>query len=138
MAEIKNLMIGFALITLVVVATMYAVMEVGNTYEITDTNFGAFELAQFNQSMYTINTSAYQIYKAIEPSKNPIADILEGLSIFTPLKNLASELLIKPIGLIFGMITGVLGFPSWVLVIISATFLIAIIFGIIKLLKVGE
>jgi len=138
MAELKELVIGFALLTLVVVATMYAVMEVGDTYEINDTNFGGFQLENFTQSMYAINDSANDLYKGVTPSKNPIADIWEGVTLFRPLITLANEILIKPIGLVFGIITGVLHFPSWLLIILTAVFLIAIIFGIIKLTKVGE
>lgn len=138
MGDFKSFAIGFALITLVVFATYVVILNVGTTYEITDMSFGGLQFEDFNQSMYNINNSADALYRGVTPSKNVVADIWEGLTLFNPVTALAKEVFITPIGLIFGIITDVLHFPTWLTIIVSAVFLIAIIFGIIKLLKVGE
>jgi len=138
MADFKNLAIAFSLITLVIFATLIVVGDVAETYEIVEDDFGAFNLSGVQKSMTDINKSASSLYKAVTPSGKIGADIFELLTIFVPVMTFTTTVLLTPISFIYNILTNVLNFPVWLTIIISAIFLITIIFSVIKLLKVGE
>jgi len=136
----KNLLYGLILVSLFGMLILTAVVQTGSDYgkDTSEIVGGSLSLDKFNKSIYGIETDAQQM--KVKFSSGSVWSALAGVvveGIFGIAKDMFT-LLILPFQLVQDIMIDILGVPSFVTNIILAIFIFSIIFGIWRILKIGE
>jgi len=139
MAEFKDLLFGFILTSLFAVMIIGAAVTQGTLYgrdtsEIT----GGLNYASFNESIGTIGSTSQNMRESFE--KQSIWSVVAGI-VVTGIFDIAKSMIlmvILPFTLIAGIMVNVFSIPPIVTSVIMGLLTLSIIFGIWKLLKIGE
>ena len=139
MAEFKNLLFGFILTSLFAVLIIGAAVTQGAIYGRDTTQItGELNYLSFNESINTIGSTSQNMRESFE--KQSIFSVVAGIvvtGIFDITKTMAL-MVILPFTLIAGIMTNVFHVPVIVSSVIMGLLTLSMIFGIWKLLKIGE
>lgn len=136
----KSMLYGFIFFTLFAVLIITAVNEQGTLYgkDVTEVTGGALNVTAFNNSITTISEDVEGYRETF--SKGNIFVTL-GDVIFSGIFEIAQSMvniIVTPFTLMSGIMLNVLHIPKFVTDIIMAMIGLAIIFGIWRLIKIGD
>lgn len=136
----KGLLFAFIFFTLFAVLILTAVNEQGALYgkDVSEVTGGALNITKFNDSISTVSTDVENYRERF--SKGNIFVTL-GDVIFSGIFEIAGSmisLIILPFTLLAGILINILHVPKFVTDIIMALIGLSIIFGIWRLIKVGD
>lgn len=136
----KNLLFGFIFFTLFAVLILTAVNEQGALYgkDVSEVTGGALNVSKFNNSLSTVSTDVENYRERF--SKGNIFVTL-GDVIFSGIFEIAQSMIAiitVPFTLLAGVMINVLHIPKFVTDIVMALIGLSIIFGIWRLIKVGD
>jgi hypothetical protein len=136
----KNLLYGFIFFILFAVLLITAVNEQGSLYskDVSEVTGGSMNVTAFNNSITTTTTNVEGYRETF--SKGNIFVAL-GDVIFTGIFEIAQSMVaivLTPFTLLSGIMLNVLHIPKFVTDVIMAMIGLAIIFGIWRLIKIGD
>ena len=136
----KTTLFAFILMSLFGMLILTAVVNVGTTYSMntTDVAGGSLSIDKFNQSISSIEQDSKDMKSAFD--KQSIWSAIAGIvvnGIFGIAKDMVNMMLM-PFDIISGIITDVLHVPAFVSSVLLGLLIMAIIFSIWSLLKIGN
>lgn len=138
--DFKNMLFGFILIALFGMLILTAVVQVSNNYnkDATTVVGGSLSINKFNNSIKDVEKDAEALNERFQ--KGSIWSAVAGVvveGIFGVAKDMITMILL-PFDILADIMSDVLGVPTFVTAIILALVIFAGIFGIWRLLKIGE
>jgi len=138
--DFKNTLSAFILISLFGMLIVSAVISVGNTYgkNTSEVVGGSLALQGFNDSISDLESSTQSMYKNFNEGNiwSAVAGVVvEG--IFGLTKTMFN-FIIAPFTIISNILQDILGVPSYVTTVLLGLLILSIIFGIWRILKIGE
>ena len=136
----KNILFAFIFTSLFGLLFLTAVVTVANDYEIDTSEVvgGALSLEKFNQSVANIETDAKQLQSTFE--KGSIWSVIAGIvveGIFGIAKTMIG-LILAPFSLLNNIMIDVFGVPAWVTSVVLGVLIMSLIFGVWRLIKIGD
>lgn len=138
--QFKNILFAFILMSLFGMLILSAVVSVGNTYgkNTTEVVGGSLSLDKFNNSITSIEQNAKDMKARFD--KQSIWSAIAGVvveGIFGIAKDMFLMIL-TPFGIIADIMSNVLSIPVYVTSVLLGLLILSIMFGIWRLLKIGD
>jgi uncharacterized membrane protein len=138
--DFHNKLVGFVLLALVGVAILTAVVNVGETYSMDTSEVvgGATDLDRFEGSVDSIEDNANKLEERFK--KGSIWSVVAGVvveGVFGIAKDML-DMIYAPFSLISGILKERLGVPTYVTSVLMGLLIFSLIFGIWRLLKIGD
>lgn len=136
----KNLLFGFILFSVFGMLILTATIEVAGNYD-KDTSEvigGSLSLDKFNDSISGIEDSAKSLRTTFGTSN--IFSIIAGVvveGIFGIALDMI-DLILAPVDILFDIMVDVFGVPTWITSVLLGIIIMAIIFGIWRLIRIGD
>jgi len=136
----KNTLFAFVLVALFGVLIISVVVNTGSEYSMNTSEItgGALSLDKFNQSITNVQSSAESMNERF--AKGNVWSAIAGV-VVEGIFGIAVDIfkmLILPFSLITNVMTDILHIPAFVTSIIMALFIFGIIFGVWRLIKIGD
>lgn len=136
----KNTVFALLLVSLFGMLIISAVVSIGNNYGMDTSTVagGSLSLDKFNESISSIEQNAKDLRTTFD--KQSVWSVLAGVvveGVFGIAKDIFTMLLL-PFDIIADIMTDVIHVPAYVTSVLLGLFIIAIIFGIWRLIKIGD
>lgn len=136
----KNTLFAFILLSLFGMLIISAVVSIGNSYskDLTEVTGGSLSLSKFNKSISSIEGNAKDMKTAFD--KQSIWSAIAGVvvnGIFGIAKDMVNMILM-PFDIVADIMNDMLGVPTYVTSVLLGILIMSIIFGIWRLLKIGD
>jgi hypothetical protein len=136
----KSILFTFILFALFGWLLLTSVVQTGSTYgkNMTEVSGGAFDMSSFNQSINNLSSTAQTFQGRF--SKQSVWSVVAGI-VVTGLFGIANDLfkiILWPFSILNSIMINVLHIPDIVTSIIWALIILTVVFGIWRLIKVGD
>lgn len=136
----KNTIIAFLFISLFGMLIISTFLSVGNNYDMDTSQVagGSLSLAKFNESVSTIESNAKDLKASFDEQSiwSAIAGVVVN-GIFGIAKTMFSMILL-PFDILVDIMNDMFGVPTYVTSVILGILIISVIFGVWRLLKIGD
>lgn len=137
---LRNILVGFIMVTLFGTLLLYALKEEGNLYgkDMTEIAGGSLNLDRFNNSIINTSSNAETLREKFQ--KQGIFAVAEDV-IINGIFGLGLDmvdLVLTPFDLIATILNNIFGFPTWITNTILGILMISLIFMVWRLIKVGD
>lgn len=136
----KNMLFAFILVSLFGMLILTAVVNVADNYDkdTTEVVGGSLSLNKFNQSITDVEQNAKDLKTSFD--KGSIWSAIAGVvveGIFGIAKNMVTMILM-PFDIVIDIMIDIFGVPAWVTSVLLGLVIMAIIFGVWRLIKIGD
>jgi len=136
----KNILFAFVVVALYGMLILSGVVSVGNSYskDTSEVTGGSMSLSKFNNSISSIESNAKSMKERFD--KQSIWSAIAGVvvnGIFGIAKDMVTMILM-PFGVVVGILNNVYGVPVYVTAVMLGLLILEILFGIWRLLKIGD
>jgi len=137
--QFKNTLIGFILISLFGMMLLSGVVTIAGNYEKETTEIvgGSMSLSKFNDTISNIETDARAKKKTFEEGSIWSIGGVVVTGIFGLTKSMI-EIIFLPFGVLMGIAENVLKIPVYVTSVLMAIVIFGLIFGVWRLIKIGD
>ena len=138
--DFKNILFAFVLLSLFGMLLLTAVVNVGSDYDMDTSQVvgGSLSLDKFNKSIESIEDNAKDLKASFD--KQSVWSALAGVvveGIFGIAKDMVTMILL-PFDIVVDLMIDVFGVPVWVTSVLLGLLIMAVIFGIWRLIRIGD
>jgi len=136
----KNILFAFVLLSLFGMLLLTAVVEVGSDYDMDTSQVvgGSLSIDKFNESIASIEDNAKDLKTSFD--KQNIFSVVAGIvveGIFGIAKDMV-EMILLPFDIVADIMIDMFQVPTWVTSVMLGLLIMAVIFGIWRLIRIGD